>query len=96
MEDNEDYLTSSEFCKIQFKYGLPVFISDLIHYLTGKHLPYSPHVIDEEAEKERLKMLNLIPIAEREICPGPFFDSALDSIRTGMNTNHYAQFLSIF
>jgi hypothetical protein len=96
LEDNEDYLTSAEFCKIQFKYGLPVFISDLIHYLTGKHIPYSPQLIEEEAEKERNKLVNLIPVWEREICPGPFFDSELESIRTGIKPEHYAQYLSIF
>jgi hypothetical protein len=67
-----------------------VFISDLIHYLTGKYLPYSPHIIEEEAEKEKMKIYNLIPVAEREICPGPYFDSDLETLRTGMNPAHYA------
>ena len=96
MEDNEDYLTSAEFCKIHFKYGLPIFISDLIHYLTGKHLPFSPHIIEEESEKERLKLVNLIPAGEREICPGPYFDSELETVRAGIKPEHYAQYLSVF
>lgn len=85
LEDNEDYLTSAEFCRINFKYGIPAFFSDLIHYLTGKYLPYDPHLIEEEVEKERIKQANLVAIAEREICPGPYFDAELENIRTGMN-----------
>jgi hypothetical protein len=96
IEDNEDYLTSGEFTKIHFKFGLPVFISDLIQYLTGKLLHNSPQNIEEEADKEKAKLMNLIPVGEREICPGPFFDSELDTVRTGMSQQHYAQFLSIF
>jgi len=53
-------------------------------------LTYSPHIIEEEAEKERIKLVNLIPFAEREICPGPFFDSELDTARAGIKPEHYA------
>jgi hypothetical protein len=58
IEDNEDYLTAQEFNKINFKYGLPVIVSDLVHYLTGRFLSCSPHLIEEEAEKERIKHAN--------------------------------------
>jgi hypothetical protein len=29
---------------------MPVLISDLIFYLTGKNMPYSPQLIEEEIE----------------------------------------------
>jgi hypothetical protein len=56
-------------------------------------LPNSPQNIEEEVEKEKAKLINLIPVGEREICPGPFFDTELDTVRTGINPQHYAQFL---
>lgn len=74
IEDNEDYLTVQEFNKINFKFGLPIIVSDLVHYLTGKHMSVSPTILEEEAEKDRIKHANLLPVFERDICPGPFFD----------------------
>lgn len=29
---------------------MPVLISDLIQYLTGKNMPYSPNLIEEEID----------------------------------------------
>lgn len=37
-----------------------------------------------------------MPIFEREICPGPFFDPDIEGIRNGMKPEDYAQFLSLF
>jgi hypothetical protein len=75
---------------------MPVLVSDLVFYLTGKYLPYSPQLIEEEIEAFKSKNTKYVPIFEREICPGPFFDPEVESIRNTMKPEVYAQFLSLF
>lgn len=64
-------------------------ISDLVHYLTGKHMSISPQIIEEEAEKERNKLANLIPIGDREICQGQFQDTELETVKAGLKPEIY-------
>jgi hypothetical protein len=75
---------------------MPVLVSDLVFYLTGKYLPYSPQLIEEEIEAFKSKNTKYVPIFEREICQGPFFDPEVESIRNTMKPEVYAQFLSLF
>jgi len=37
-----------------------------------------------------------VPIFEREICPGPFYDPEIEPLRNSMKPEDYAQFLSLF
>lgn len=91
-----DQLSFSEFNLIQFRQGLPTLLLDLVHYLTGKTLSGTSTEDDQADVTTKNKHALLLPIGEKELCPGPFHDPEIEAIRNSMKPEEYNQFLSLF
>jgi hypothetical protein len=91
-----DQLSFSEFNLIQFRQGLPTLLLDLVHYLTGKTLSGTSTEDDQAEFTTKNKHALLLPIGEKELCPGPFHDPEIEGIRNSMKPEEYNQFLSLF
>jgi hypothetical protein len=84
-----DQLSVSEFNLIQFRQGLPTLLLDLVHYLTGKTFSGTSTEDDQAEVPSKNKHALLLPIGEKELCPGPFYDPEIEGIRNSMKPEEY-------
>jgi hypothetical protein len=71
---------------------MPLILGDLIQYLTGKTLNQE----EEEGFPSKSKNQAPVSIADKEVCPGPFFDQEIEGFRSGLKPEDYAVYLSLF
>lgn len=78
---------------------MPAIINDLVTYLIGRHYQGYGYQANEEEEVQhttKSRHAQLLALAERDVCPGPFFDPEIEVLRNTMKPEEFAQYLSVF